>query len=257
MKARCSPNHDARPPGAEIDTLVLHYTGMPTAEAALARLSDPEARVSAHYLVDDDGAIWQLVAEGRRAWHAGASFWRGQTDINARSIGIEIVNPGHEWGYRPFPAAQIEALLTLCRAVLARHPIAPRNVVAHSDIAPERKQDPGELFAFAWLARNGIGLFPEAVHDLGTGDAFFSARALRAVRADLISVGYKLAPEGPLDRSLAVVLSAFQRHWRPEAITGAADRGTRARLAALTRLLAAPVASAGCRCADTTAGHPR
>lgn len=245
MRVRCSPNHDARPPGAEIDTLVLHYTGMPTAEGALARLCDPEARVSAHYVVEEDGTTWQLVADERRAWHAGASFWRGKTDINACSIGIEIVNPGHEWGYRPFPAAQMRALLTLCRAILARHPIAQRNVVAHSDIAPERKQDPGELFAFSFLARHGVGIFPEAVANSGTGDALFSASALRAVRADLIGVGYKLAPEGPLDRSLAVVLSAFQRHWRPEAITGAADRGTRARLAALTRLLAQPLAAAG------------
>ncbi len=245
MRVRPSPNHDARPPATLIDTLVLHYTGMPTAEAALERLSDPAARVSSHYLLEEDGTIWQLVPEERRAWHAGASFWRGNTEINSRSIGVEIVNPGHEWGYRPFPAVQMQALVSLCRTLLARHPISHRNVVAHSDIAPDRKQDPGELFDFAFLARNGVGLFPDGIPDLGTSDAVVSAAGLAPVRADLIAVGYNLAAAGALDRSLALVLSAFQRHWRPEAITGAADRGTCARLAALSRLSASPLAAAG------------
>ena len=245
MRVRSSPNQDARPPAIPIDTLVLHYTGMRTAETALERLCDPASRVSSHYVVEEDGTIWQLVPEERRAWHAGASFWRGNTHINARSIGIEIVNPGHEWGYRPFPAAQMQGLLTLCQALLARHPIPHRNVVAHSDIAPDRKQDPGELFDFSFLSRNGVGLFPHHVADLGTSGAPLSAAALAPVRADLIAVGYDLAPTGAPDPSLAAVLTAFQRHWRPEAITGAADRGTRARLAALIDLFAARLEEAG------------
>lgn len=237
MKVCPSPNHDARPPAVPIDTLVLHYTGMKTAQAALQRLCDAAARVSSHYLVEEDGTVWQLVGDKRRAWHAGASFWRGNTDINARSIGVEIVNPGHEWGYRPFPAQQMEALLALCRMLLARHPIAQRNIVAHSDIAPMRKQDPGELFDFSLLSRNGIGLFPDRVSDLGTADAVVSTAELGPVRAHLMAVGYDVAPLGPIDDGLASVLTAFQRHWRPEAITGTADRGTRARLAALVRQL--------------------
>ncbi|MGH7049846.1 MAG: N-acetylmuramoyl-L-alanine amidase [Acetobacteraceae bacterium] len=238
-----SPNHDARPPATPIDTLVLHYTGMPSAAAALERLSSPAARVSAHYLLEEDGSLFQLVPEARRAWHAGASFWRGATDINSRSIGIEIVNPGHEWGYRPFPPAQMRALLALCHDLLGRHPIVHENVVAHSDIAPERKQDPGELFHFSFLAKNGIGLFPEGVPDLGTGDIAADPAARAAMRADLTAIGYDLRPSGALDRQLVLVLTAFQRHWRPEAITGVADRGTRARLAALKGLVVSPLAA--------------
>lgn len=244
MRVHASPNHDARPPATPIDTLVLHYTGMPSAEAALERLSSPAARVSSHYLLEEDGNLFQLVPEERRAWHAGRSFWRGATDINSRSIGIEIVNPGHEWGYRPFPPAQMRALLTLCHDLLGRHPIVPGNVVAHSDIAPERKQDPGELFDFSFLATHGVGLFPTGVPDLGTGDIAAVPAALATVRAELADVGYDISPTGALDRELVLVLTAFQRHWRPEAITGAADRGTRARLAALKGLLVSPLAPA-------------
>ncbi|MGE4529478.1 MAG: N-acetylmuramoyl-L-alanine amidase, partial [Rhodospirillaceae bacterium] len=156
-----SPNHDARPAGAPVDMLVLHYTGMETAAAALARLCDPAAKVSAHYLIDEDGAVHALVAEDRRAWHAGVSAWRGEADVNARSIGIELVNPGHEFGYRDFPARQIDALADLCREILARHPIPPRNVVGHSDVAPRRKTDPGERFPWPALAKLGIGLAPQ------------------------------------------------------------------------------------------------
>jgi N-acetylmuramoyl-L-alanine amidase len=245
VRVRASPNQDARPPHTPIDTLVLHYTGMQTAGAALDRLCDPASRVSSHYLIEEDGTIWELVPEEHRAWHAGASFWRGNTHINARSIGIEVANPGHEWGYRPFPAAQMQSLVTLCQAVLARHPIPHRNVVAHSDIAPDRKQDPGELFDFSFLSRNGVGLFPNDVPDHGTSGASLFAAALAPVRADLIAVGYNLRATGASDPSLAAVLTAFQRHWRPEAITGAADRGTRARLAALIDLFTAQLEEPG------------
>ena len=159
---RSSLSFDARPDGIRIDMLVLHYTGMESAEAALARLRDPAARVSAHYLIDEDGRVARLVEERERAWHAGVASWRGAADINARSIGIELVNPGHEFGYRPFPEAQMAALIELAGDILARFPdIRPRNVVAHSDVAPTRKMDPGELFDWRLLAEYGIGLWPD------------------------------------------------------------------------------------------------
>jgi N-acetylmuramoyl-L-alanine amidase len=236
LNERPSPNHNERPPGTKIDTLVLHYTGMQSGEAALDRLCDEEARVSSHYFLEEDGTLWQLVPDERRAWHAGPSFWRGQRDINSRSIGIEIVNPGHEWGYRPFPPPQMEALIALCRTLLARHPIEARNVLAHSDIAPDRKQDPGELFAFSLLARHDIGLFPE-IPDLGTGEPVTDAAGLAPLRAELATIGYEIEGEGPWNHALGLVLAAFQRHWRPESITARADAGTRARVAALVRLL--------------------
>jgi N-acetylmuramoyl-L-alanine amidase len=236
IRERASPNHDERPEGEPIDTLILHYTGMPTAKAAIDRLCDPEAAVSSHYVVDEDGAILRLVPEDRRAWHAGVSFWRGHTALNGRSIGIEIVNPGHEWGYREFPALQMAAVCDLCLAILSRHDIPARNVVAHSDVAPDRKEDPGEKFPWADLARNGVGLFPIQTPDLGTGKQIRDAVALRGARAALGQIGYHVAPEGSLDPALSTVLRAFQRHWRQEAINGQADEGTLARLEAVRAL---------------------
>jgi N-acetylmuramoyl-L-alanine amidase len=217
--------------------LVLHYTGMQDARVALDRLRDPEAQVSSHYVVDEDGGIIRLVPENRRAWHAGISYWRGHSALNGRSVGIEIVNPGHEWGYRAFPVLQLAAVCDLCLQVLARHPIPGRNVVAHSDVAPDRKEDPGEKFDWEQLALNGVGIWPEGVPDLGTGAAVRDAASLRDVRATLADIGYRVAPEGPLDPALSTVLRAFQRHWRPEAITGQADSGTLARLLGVARLL--------------------
>jgi N-acetylmuramoyl-L-alanine amidase len=234
-----SPNHDERPEATPLDTLILHYTGMQSAGDAIDRLRDPVARVSSHYVVDEDGTIWRLVAEERRAWHAGVSFWRGHTVLNGRSIGIEIVNPGHEWGYRPFPEAQMAAVRWLCQGILSRHPIPARNVVAHSDVAPDRKQDPGELFDWRGLARDGIGLWPEGAADLGTGDVLTSAAALAPVRAGLARLGYQIEPEGEADAALRTVLLAFQRHWRPEAVTGEADAGTQARLEGVLREIGA------------------
>ena len=228
-----SPNHDERPPSAPIDILMLHYTGMRSAAEAIERLRDPAARVSSHYVVDEDGTVLRLVAEDRRAWHAGVSFWRGHTGLNDRSIGIEIVNPGHEWGYRDFPALQMASVCDLCLSILSRWPVPARNVVAHSDVAPDRKQDPGERFDWRGLAENGVGLWPEGGADLGTGGGVRDAAGLRAVRAALAVVGYQVAPEGGLDPALAGVLRAFQRHWRAEAVTGQADAGTRARLRAV------------------------
>jgi N-acetylmuramoyl-L-alanine amidase len=239
QRERASPNHAERLPGTPLDVLVLHYTGMQSAVAALDRLCDPAARVSSHYVVEEDGTVWRLVDERRTAFHAGVSSWRGHDALNGRSIGIEIVNPGHEWGYRPFPPGQVDAVEALCRAVLARHPIPPGNVVAHSDVAPDRKQDPGEMFPWAQLADRGIGLWPLGVPDLGCAAPVADALSLRPVRVGLAAVGYRVAPEGGQDEALAAVLRAFQRHWRPEAVTGLADRGTRARLAALLRVAGA------------------
>jgi N-acetylmuramoyl-L-alanine amidase len=229
MRRHWSPNADDRPSGCAVDTLILHYTGMPTAAAALARLGDPDAKVSAHYLIDEDGDVVQLVPEARRAWHAGVSAWAGRTRLNDCSIGIELVNPGHEWGYRPFTDAQYDACVELCRAILARWPIAPRGVLAHSDVAPARKQDPGELFDWARLAAAGVGLWPQP----GAGDP----RAVDQVRAELARFGYDVAPSGRFDGATRTVIQAFQRHFRPARVDGRPDRATLARLDGLLALL--------------------
>jgi N-acetylmuramoyl-L-alanine amidase len=237
IRDRLSPNHDERPADEPVDTLVLHYTGMQSAEAAIERLCDPVARVSSHYVVDEDGTTFRLVPEDRRAWHAGVSYWRGHTVLNGRSIGIEIVNPGHEFGYRDFPALQMAAVCDLCLAILSRHRIPARNVVAHSDVAPDRKEDPGEKFDWPGLASNGVGLWPAEVPDLGVSGVIRDAVGLRPVRAALAQIGYAVAPEGALDPALSTVLRAFQRHWRQEAVTGQADAGTVARLLAVAALM--------------------
>src|SRR5881397_3083891 len=153
---RPSPNFDERQ--LPVSMIVLHYTGMPDAEGALDRLTSPESKVSSHYLIDEDGTIYRLVDEAKRAWHAGKSRWRGITDVNSASIGIEIVNPGHEFGYRPFPEPQMDALVPLVADIVARHGVARANVVGHSDVAPARKQDPGELFDWARLAKLRLAL---------------------------------------------------------------------------------------------------
>jgi N-acetylmuramoyl-L-alanine amidase len=232
-----SPNQDDRPAGTPIDTLILHYTGMQTARAAVDRLRDPDARVSSHYVVDEDGSVLRLVPEERRAFHAGISYWRGRSELNGRSIGIEIVNPGHEWGYRDFPVLQLAVVCDLCLEIMSRHPIPARNIVAHSDVAPDRKQDPGERFDWEGLARNGVGLWPFGVTDLGTGGVVRDAEGLRPVRAGLAEIGYRVAAEGADDSELTTVLRAFQRHWRPNAVTGQADAGTRARIVGVRHLV--------------------
>ena len=152
---RCPRRRGHRHAGA---ALYRHADG---ARRRWTRLCDPAAKVSAHYTIDEDGTVYAHVPEARRAWHAGVSFWAGESDINARSIGIELVNPGHEYGYRAFPEAQIAALIALCHGILARHPIPPARVLGHSDVAPARKEDPGELFPWARLAKAGIGLWPD------------------------------------------------------------------------------------------------
>jgi N-acetylmuramoyl-L-alanine amidase len=228
-----SPNQDDRPPDTPIDMLILHYTGMRSAREAIDRLRDPTAGVSSHYLVDEDGAVLRLVPEERRAFHAGASYWRGHRELNGRSIGIEIVNPGHEWGYRDFPVLQLAAVCDLCLALLDRHPIPKRNVIAHSDVAPDRKQDPGEKFDWRALAANGVGLWPEDRVESSTGR---NASTLE-VRAALVDIGYDAAGGSTFDTELASVIRAFQRHWQQEAITGEADPRTLARLDGVRRLV--------------------
>ena len=211
---RPSPNHDERE--APIDMLILHYTGMTTAAAALDRLCDPDARVSAHYVIEEEGRVWQLVEEERRAWHAGVSRWRGAPLVNGRSIGIELVNPGHEFGYRPFPPAQMDSLEALALEILARHPIPARHGLGHSDVAPQRKQDPGELFDWAGLARHGIGLWPRAA-------AKPLSWSVGEFQAGLGRFGYEVPDHGQLNEATKAVLIAFQRHFRPSRCDGAPD----------------------------------
>ncbi len=232
-----SPNFDTRT--APPSLLVLHYTGMKSGSEALARLRDPEARVSSHYLVEEDGRIFSLVAEERRAWHAGLSYWRGRRNVNADSIGVEIVNPGHEWGYRPFPEAQIQSVLALLADIRTRWQIEDRDIVGHSDIAPTRKDDPGELFPWKQLAEAGHGLWaewpPAPGAPIGEGE---EGAAVFALQAGFTRLGYDLPPTGRFDADTAAVVRAFQRHWRPERVDGRADGETRARLIALLRLAA-------------------
>ncbi|MHC5652683.1 peptidoglycan recognition protein family protein [Stappia sp.] len=231
-----SPNHGERPEGAPIDMLILHYTGMESAEAAVRRLCDPRAEVSAHYVVDEDGTVLQMVPEARRAWHAGASYWAGERDVNARSIGIEIVNPGHDYGYRAFPDAQIEAVIALCRDICARHAIPAWRVLAHSDVAPARKVDPGELFPWNRLAASGVGswVVPEPISGgryLQEGD---KGQPVEALQSMLALLGFEMAIDGDYSTATRLAVAAFQRHHRPERVDGIADMST---ITTLHRLL--------------------
>ena len=241
-----SPNFNERvsPP----DMVVLHYTGMPTAQAALERMCDPEAKVSAHYCVDEDGSVYRLVSEERRAWHAGVAFWKGEREINGTSIGIEIVNPGHEFGYRDFPSAQIDAVIGLLDAVRGRWDVPDWRILGHSDVAPARKEDPGEKFPWQTLAAHGHGLWPEAFghfepeREAAMGPALGptdTGPGVFALQGALGKLGYDILPGRPYDVETEIVVRAFQRHWYPEAIgtasDGRADAQTRLRLMALLR----------------------
>ena len=234
---RPSPNHEPRRAGRAIDMLVLHYTGMDSAAAALDRLCDPAARVSAHYLIDEDGAVFRLVPEQRRAWHAGVAYWAGETDINSCSLGIELVNPGHELGYRPFPERQMRALAALAAAAVARYRIPARRVVGHSDVAPARKKDPGELFDWPRLARAGVGLWPPGPRparvDAPTLRRNDRGPAVAAAQSALSAYGYGAPIAGTFDAATEEVVAAFQRHFRPHAVTGAYDAESEAILNAL------------------------
>jgi N-acetylmuramoyl-L-alanine amidase len=230
-----SPNHGERRGHARPNCLILHYTGMPTGEAALRTLTDPSSEVSAHYLVWEDGRIDQLVAEAARAWHAGRGSWKRESDLNSASIGIEIVNPGHDGGSPPFPAPQIEATIELARDICARWRIAPERVLAHSDIAPARKRDPGEVFPWGKLWRSGVGHWVEPAPLIGS--PLFAHEeegpSVRALQAMLALYGYGVEITGIYDRQTRQVVTAFQRHFRPERVDGEADASTAATLKAL------------------------
>ena len=232
-----SPNFNERtvPP----DMLVLHYTGMTSGPEALARLCDEQSKVSSHYLVEEDGRVFRLVPEERRAWHAGVSFWKGESDINGRSIGIEIVNPGHEFGYRAFPAAQIAAVIELAADIRTRWSIEDSRILGHSDVAPGRKIDPGELFPWKQLAQAGHGLWvePDAAPGLPLSEGEEGAGVF-ALQAGFTRLGYDCAPSGKYDAQTTSMVQAFQRHWRQEQVDGVADGMTRARLIALLRAAA-------------------
>ncbi len=231
-----SPNHDER--AARADILLLHYTGMDSTDAAIERLCSPSARVSSHYVVRENGSVLQLVPEIRRAWHAGVSGWEGIRDINSRSIGVEIGNGGHDFGCPDFPPAQVAAVVALCRDVVARRAIRADRVLAHSDVAPRRKNDPGEKFPWWRLHDAGVGLWvaPEPIapgarlmpDDLGDG--------VRRLQTALAEYGYDVAVTGFYDAATKDVVTAFQRHFRPARVDGLADAST---LRTLETLLAA------------------
>ncbi len=220
-----SPNHGVRT--RAVTSLILHYTGMPTSESALELLCSPIAQVSAHYLVEEDGKVLQLVPESRRAWHAGASYWAGETDLNTSSIGIEIAHPGHH-DPRPFPPEQIASVIELSRDICERNAIQPARVLAHSDIAPRRKIDPGEFFPWQTLAHNGVGRFitpsaPQAVARWASGD---SSVEITQLQRQLASFGYRIEETGVYDDDTAATVMAFQRHYRPARVDGLADAST-------------------------------
>jgi N-acetylmuramoyl-L-alanine amidase len=231
-----SPNFDARTAPPEI--LVLHYTGMKTGPEALDRLRDPnEPRVSSHYMVEEDGRIFRLVPEERRAWHAGVSYWKGDRNINGVSIGVEIVNPGHEFGYRPFPDVQIAAVIALIGDIRSRWQIGNDRIVGHSDVAPERKDDPGELFPWKRIAEAGHGLWVDAAPAPGEPLAEGAEGVgVFALQAGFTRLGYDLPPSGRFDAATKAVVVAFQQHWRQDRVDGIADGKTRAQLMALLRL---------------------
>ena len=246
---RPSPNFDAR--SRAIDLVVLHYTGMQDGETALARWTDPTpvagkypgpwqgestapdaplSRVSAHYVGGEDGAVYRIVPEESRAWHAGASSWQGEGDVNSRAVGIEIVNGGHDFGLPDYSAEQIDAVIALLSDILARRQLKAVQVVAHSDIAPERKQDPGEKFPWKRLAEAGVAVWPEHAATPVSGEPSTST-----VQAQLAAIGYAVKQTGIMDAPTKAALMALQRRFRPTLIDGAPDDETRTLLAALAR----------------------
>jgi N-acetylmuramoyl-L-alanine amidase len=238
-----SPNRDDRPDHAGIRLLVLHYTGMQSGQEAIDRLCDREAKVSSHYVVEEDGRIFRLVDEEDRAWHAGKSAWGGYQGVNDISIGIEIVNPGHEWGYRPFPAEQMQSVAALAQDIMKRHGILGRHVLGHSDVAPERKEDPGELFDWPWLASQGVGLWhgvaPQASSPL-LYEKGVEAPAIKLWQEQMQHFGYALPASGAFDDASAAVARAFQRHFRPHRLDGVWDEECQQCLVALLTMAGKP-----------------
>ncbi|WP_425328471.1 N-acetylmuramoyl-L-alanine amidase [Rhodopseudomonas palustris] len=241
-----SPNFGERNKGRQPDMIVLHYTGMPDVEGALTRLCKPGTEVSAHYVVLEDGRILQCVPESKRAWHAGIAKWAGEEDINSCSIGIEIINRGHDWGYPDFPLRQIAAVIALCRGIIIRRGIAPHRVLGHSDVAPARKKDPGEKFPWRSLAASGVGHYVEPA-PIEPGEALrpgSNGDDVRALQQALAGYGYGIAVNGKYDNATAEVVTAFQRHFRPAKVDGIADASTLATLQALRAALPEDVRTA-------------
>ena len=227
-----SPNFGERKDGRRPDMIVLHYTGMLTASAALEHLRATASQVSAHYFVFEDGRIIQMVPESKRAWHAGAAVWAGESDINSCSIGIEIANPGHDYGYPDYPKRQIAAVTALCRGILTRNTIPPERVLGHSDVAPARKRDPGEKFPWRTMHESGVGHWvkPAPITDgelLALGDR---GDAVSAMQQSLGEYGYGVAVNGNYDSAMHEAVAAFQRHFRPERVDGVSDVSTRSTL---------------------------
>lgn len=232
-----SPNWDERPAGMKVDTLVLHYTGMVYTKDALERLRSTEAKVSCHYLVDEQGTVYRLVAEEKQAWHAGISCWNGKSALNENSIGIEIANPGHEHGYRPFPSIQMDAVATLAQDILSRHVIIPKDIVGHSDIAPNRKTDPGELFDWKYLAKNQVGIWPKVGRIKRPSEVLASpgdesAEVMRFQKL-LNQYGYHIRVDGFYGQKTEAVIRAFKRHFIQERVDAFWDRLAQATLEAL------------------------
>jgi N-acetylmuramoyl-L-alanine amidase len=243
-EVRVSPNFGPRRGPFHPDMVVLHYTGMKTGAGAEAWLCNPVSEVSAHYLVHEDGRVVQMVRESDRAWHAGKSSWRGHTDLNSASVGIEIVNPGHTLGYRAFPKRQIEAVIALTADIVARHDIVSERILAHSDVAPGRKVDPGETFPWKVLHAAGVGhLVPASPIRQGPilqeGDTGHNVEELQSL---LAIYGYGIEITGVFDPLTRIVVEAFQRHFRPRLVDGIADGST---IRTLRRLVVSVTASLG------------
>ncbi len=241
-----SANFGERRNGLVPNMILLHYTGMPDAEGAIKRLCKPGADVSAHYIVMEDGRVLQCVQETYRAWHAGESFWAGETDINSCSIGIEIINRGHDWGYPEFPLRQIAAVIALCRGIMIRRAVPSHRVLAHSDVAPARKKDPGEKFPWMALANSGVGVWvpPAPIVPGATLAPGASGDEVLTLQKQLARYGYGVPTTGEYDAETTHVVGAFQRHFRPERVDGIADLSTRETLRALLKALhAAPAAT--------------
>jgi len=240
LEADCRPaiNFEPRRCGLRPTILLLHYTGMASAEKAAEWLCTAESRVSCHYLIDEAGRITQMVSEEMRAWHAGESCWAGETDINSASIGIEIHNPGHGLAYTTFPEPQMQAVEALSLDITARHRIRPERVLAHSDVAPSRKRDPGEKFDWARLGGAGVGLWREPA--MIEGDAGFGrgdeGEDVARLQQAFASYGYQIEANGCFDEATEFVVTAFQRHFRPALVSGRADHST---IKTLNRLLEA------------------
>src|SRR3954462_13724179 len=230
-----SANYGDRNKGRLPDMILLHYTGMPDVEGAIAQLCTAGTEVSAHYIVLEDGRIVQCVPEAKRAWHAGLGSWAGEEDINSCSIGIEIINRGHDWGYPDYPLRQIAAVIALCRGIMLRHELAAHRVLGHSDVAPSRKKDPGEKFPWHSLANSGVGHWVQAAPIVRGESMKLGAEgdAVRGLQEALARYGYGIPLTGKYDAATMEVVTAFQRHFRPERVDGVADHSTLTTLEAL------------------------